>query len=165
MAALEVDMSRRNVGFGLGALLLVGLVAWPVAAAEEPTAHATNQRTVILGATAILPSSLEMTKDESVAFDNYALYPLSVTFIEPAEGQAERIRCELVTSKPGQKPKMPWGVFGWNSRKQLEGQIAPGRFASLCSLAPGDYTYLVKRIGGASPGASTADQKGTIRVK
>ena len=159
--------STRRAGL-LGGMAVAAMCTTATAHAEEaPSAHAAAaEKTVHLGSTVVTPSALDLDKDETVAFENYALYPLSVTFIEPAQGQAERIRCELIAPKAGQKAKAPWGLFTWNGRKQLVGNIPPGRFASLCSLAPGDYAYVVNRVGGAAPGGvNTATQKGTIRVK
>lgn len=58
-------------------------------------------------------------------------------------------------------------VFSWDYKKRLVATVAPGRFASVCSLAPGQYSYVVEPAGagvGAGAGRRLA-AKGTITVK
>jgi hypothetical protein len=147
-------------------LALVTLLGAAVSAAGEEAvgAHADASRKVItLVAERIVPADITMKAGDVLQFENLAFHPLAVRFIEP-EDQAKKIRCEYV----GAKDKAPWLLFEWDDRGRLTGVLPPGRVASICSLAPGQYTYLVQRAGGeqaATIAGSRSDQKGTITVQ
>lgn len=50
---------------------------------------------------------------------------------------------------------------------RLTATIPPGRFASVCLLAPGQYTFVARRAAPATgtPPAATLGVKGTITVQ
>jgi hypothetical protein len=60
-----------------------------------------------------------------------------VRFTEP-EDIASRIHCGLVRPDAKAKSEAPWQLFAWTNG-QLAATIPPGRFASVCSFAPGSY--------------------------
>jgi hypothetical protein len=89
-----------------------------------------------------------------------------VTFTEPADLR-DKIHCGLVRPTAKAKAEVPWQLFTWQDKK-LVASIPPGRFASVCSLAPGNYTYLVapQSIAVRPPGAGgLLPEKGEIVVK
>ncbi len=146
--------------------VVVSLVAVaPVAAAEEAAgAHAHAPRKIVtLDGERIVPSDVTLSPGDVLQFENLSFDPLSVRFIEP-EDQAKKIRCEYV----GGKEKAPWLLFEWDDRGRLTGVVPPGRIASVCSLAPGRYAYLVRHAGShqaAAEAGSRDEEKGTITVK
>jgi hypothetical protein len=156
----------RTHGFAVGLLLAVGIMIGPVGATEEDAgAHAkATTRTIVLDSEVVRPSSTVLGTNESVVFENHATQPLVVTFTEPAD-LMQRIRCGLVRAKATDPERAPWALFSWEDGK-MKGVIPPGRFASVCSLAPGHYTFLVTR---QSPGARTPSgelgERGEIEVK
>jgi len=151
------------------ATAVLGLVLSPavVAAVEEPlTAHTQRPpKTVIIDNDRLLPSSLEMDAKDSVVFENFGTRPVSITFTEPTDLR-DRIRCRLIHGDPQEHNGAPWQLFTWRDGK-LVATVPEGRFASLCSLQPGRYTFLVSRLGSdVSPGGgSKPPEKGDITVK
>jgi len=146
----------------LGLLLATG-IAW---AAEDVHSHASApHKTIVLDTDRVSPSALVIDKQDVIEFENYAGNPMTIVFVEPAD-QLEKIHCHLIDAKPTSESKAPWLLFEWNAKHQLTATIPPGQFASLCSLAPGDYAFVSKAAPKARPEAQdTLGTKGTITVR
>ncbi len=142
------------------ALLLAAVaIAVPVRADEDASSHADHpHKTVIVGKTGTLPSDLTMDKGDVLVFENYTSGAVTITFTEPAD-QTDKIHCGLVRPKAS-KNAPPWAKFSFDARKRLSATLPPGQFASLCSLAPGNYVYETSRpfggyVGNRQPAKST----------
>ena len=156
------------VGRSLCAVTLLLATAGIGRAAEEtPTAHSAHpSKTIVLDNESIRPSSLTMGTGDLLVFENHSLHPISVTFEEPKD-MREKIRCQLLDGKVDDKERAPWMLFGWNAGR-LSGVIPPGRFASLCSLTPGQYSFTVvpQSVAIRAPGQGAAlPAKGQITVE
>ena len=150
------------------ALVLLPLAA-PAFAHEDPMGHGTHtQKTVTLMRDRISPTDLTMAKDDVLEFQNLSLYAMKVKFLEP-EKMADSIRCELVNPKGSKQGKTPWALFSWDEKQRLSGTIPPGRFASLCTLTPGKYRYVIDPVGGTRAAVRTQTEgngeQGTITVQ
>jgi len=153
--------------------IMLALLALPPAtstatADETPEAHSHLKRTVIqLDAERLQPPSATVERDGVLVFENFAVNPIVVRFIEPADA-AQKVRCHFVRQK-GRIEGAPWLLFSLDAGK-LSATIPPGRFASLCSLDPGTYTYVaeVQRLKTQSPsaaGSCVGSEKGQIVVR
>lgn len=153
----------------LVAVTVIGL-AWvtsPARSDEGPDAHAkVPTKTIVLAGDTIQPANMNMAKGDVLEFENHALHPIRVHFTEP-ESQADKIRCRLLDPKASAKTKPPWALFSLDAKQQMVANIPPGRFASVCSIAPGHYAYVADLVGGANPrrAAQLGQQKGTIEVQ
>ncbi|MFN8546167.1 MAG: hypothetical protein U0807_18450 [Candidatus Binatia bacterium] len=160
---LALTATTRVAAALLGLCVTIGVAD----AAEDVAGHAEHaQKVVHVAPNRIAPSDVELTKDDVLVFENHALYPMSITFTDPAE-QADKIRCGLVHGAKEKAPA-PWAVFTWDWKKRLTANVLPGRFASVCSFAPGQYSFVALRAGGTSvrPEAVSGDAlKGNITVK
>jgi len=144
-------------------LLAAAAVAVPVRAAEDASSHADHpHKTVIVGKTGTLPSDLTMDKDDVLVFENYTSGAVTITFTEPAD-QTDKIHCGLVRPA-GSRNAPPWAKFAFDARKRLTATLPPGQFASLCSLAPGNYVYETSQPFGGYTG-NRQPNKSTITVQ
>jgi hypothetical protein len=146
-------------------VLVLGLaLAVTARAAEAPEAHADKpHKTIYLGKHRIEPSNLTMVTDDVLVLQNDAIQPIRVTFVEPKDIE-QKIRCALLEMPATQRP--PWGIFSLENGV-LTGLVPPGRFASVCSLSPGKYSFVAKVVDAeAAAGASTElQEKATITVR
>lgn len=144
------------------ALLLLSTTE-PAFAAEDLQAHAEAPRkTVILSRAKIVPEAVALKVSEVLQFENLSTDSMTVRFIEP-KNQVDRIRCEFLKGEP----KAPWLLFSWDDDVRLVATIPPGRIASVCSFAAGEYSYTVARtfkedVGGPS---GVLPMKGTLSVE
>jgi len=148
---------------GLALGLGVGTVP---ARGEDAGAHARETpHTVILDGQDIRPSTTTMGAGDTLVFENYSVHTMRITFTEPADLR-ERIRCGLVKQKEADKAQALWQLFAWSDGK-LVGTIPPGRFASVCSLREGTYTFVTARLSvEARPaGGGGLPAKGEVIVK
>jgi hypothetical protein len=149
------------------ALALVLAAAPALASHEDAAAHGKHpMKVIVLDNGIVRPSPLTLENDEVLEFENHSLHPMVVTFTEPEDLQ-DKIRCGLVRATEKEKSQVPWQLFSWQGKK-LVASIPPGRFASVCSLAPGNYTFLVspQNVAVRSAGAGGAlPEKGAIVVK
>jgi hypothetical protein len=148
--------------------LLLALVVAPAGAEQEPLGAHTQHppKIIVLDNDHIQPSTLEMTGSDALVFENHSLHPIVVRFTEPADLK-DRIRCGLIRRSDKERSQAPWQLFSW-SDGSLVATIPPGRFASVCSLAAGGYTFLATREGltvRPQAGAGSLPQKGQITVK
>jgi plastocyanin len=160
----DLRMTTRTARIVFALLIAAGMPAR--AEHEGPGEHAKHAtHTITLDGIDVRPSAVTMDHGDVVGFENYSTHPVQVTFTDPADLQS-KIRCGLVHGTAGAPPE-PWSVFTWKNGK-LTGNIPPGRFASVCSLEPGTYSYTATIIssgarGGGTPG--TLEPKGQIVVK
>jgi hypothetical protein len=103
----------------------------------------------------ISSSTLTMSQDDVLEFENDSGHFMRLVFVEPKD-QTDKIRCypiDLTIARPDQKP--------WRTAT-----IPPGTFASACSLAPGQYAFVAARISPDRRGAEDSlGTKGTITVQ
>ncbi len=151
----------------LGSLALVVplvLAVLPARADEGPNDHnKAPTHTIVIDGERIAPSTTTMDKGDSLVFQNQAFQPIQVSFIAPKDLQ-QKVRCSL-TGMPAEK-RPPWGLFQFEGDR-LVGMIPPGRFGSICSLAPGNYSFTVRQItaGVEDGGDSMLANEGQIVVK
>jgi hypothetical protein len=136
-------LSSFRSGPALLAALVLGLAVPPSPAEETAERHATGTpRVIVLDAERIAPGELSMQPREVLVFENQSVHAITVRFVSPADA-VERIRCRFVRDRP--EPSPPWMLFR-TADGALEATIPPGRHASLCSFAPGTYTYTAERL-------------------
>src|SRR5262249_33824579 len=99
-------------------------------------------KTIMLGATRLDPANLTMTHDETLSFVSTATDLLTIEFTQPKD-QGGRISCRVADPKLLESGEAPWATFRMNSEGHLAANVPPGLFPSVCTLAPGSYTYLV----------------------
>ena len=152
------------------AILLPLFVACAVTARaehESVEAHAAHpQKVVVLDNADLQPSRLELSGKDALVFENHSPHAMLVRFTDP-EDIAKRVHCGFVRHDEKAKSEAPWQLFTW-SNGQLVATIPPGRHASVCSMAPGSYTYLVTRQGAEArgeAGTGLLPEKGQIVVK
>src|SRR2546425_10144756 len=148
-------------------LILLLLAPGISRSAEEPVGAHTQHtpKSIIIDNERIEPSSLDMAAEDALVFENHSTRPITVNFIEPADLR-DRIRCGLIRPGAKTKSRVPWQLFSWSDGK-LAATIPSGRFASVCSLQQGTYTFIVTPLG---PGVNPASggklpEKGQITVK
>jgi hypothetical protein len=138
-------------------------LALPAYAADEDHAGGSH-KTISFGRSRLVPSDLTMAASDVLVFENFTTRPATVRFLSP-DNQVDKIRCEAVGKG---KATGQLALFSWDYKKRLVATIAPGRFASLCSLAPGQYTYLVGptlNVGAGTGVGHNLEMKGTITVQ
>ena len=158
-------MNARSGLVLTGLALGLGVGAVP-ARGEDAGAHARQTpHAIILEDLDVRPSTTTMGAGDTLVFENYSVHTMRITFTEPADLR-ERIRCGLVKQKEADKAQAPWQLFAWSDGK-LVGTIPPGRFASVCSLREGTYTFVTARLGvEARPGGGGGlPAKGEVIVK
>ena len=147
----------------LGLLLL--LATTPALAAEDADSHAAApRRTVTIGRDRLHPPDLKMTAADVLEFQNFTGRAQTVRFIEP-EDQVDKIRCGLLGKDSAHRATV---LFSWDYKRRLSATILPGQFATVCSLAPGSYSYLIEAAGSARAGTGAGHKlapKGTITVE
>jgi len=148
-------------------ILLLALAPGAARAAGEPLGAHTEHppKSIIIDNERIQPSSLDMTAENALVFENHSTRPITINFIEPADLR-DRIHCGLIRQGAKEKGRVPWQLFSWDDGK-LAATIPPGRFASVCSLQQGTYAFTVAPLG---PGVNPASggklpEKGQITVK
>ena len=138
------------------AAAVLALVLWPrsVPAVEEPLGAHTQHapKTILIDNDHLEPSSVDMSAQDAVLFE------------KPADLR-DRIRCGLIHESAKERTRAPWQLFSWQDGK-LTATIPPGRFASLCSLQGGSYSFVIARLGpGVNPAGGKLPDKGQITVK
>ena len=113
----------------------------------------------------ISPSALTMNHGDVLEFENASGRFMMLVFVEPHD-QADKIRCYPIDHTMARPDQAPWLLFEWGPRHRLMATMPPGRFASACSLAPGQYTFVAKRVSHDPRGAEDSlGTKGTITVQ
>ena len=113
----------------------------------------------------ISPSALTMSRDDVLEFENYSGHAMLLVFVEPRD-QADKIRCRMSGAEVADPSRARWLRFGWSLGQRLTATIPPGRFASVCSLAPGQYAFVARQVSGYLPRPDAAlGTKATITVQ
>jgi hypothetical protein len=168
---------RRRTLIGSVALgLLVGCAGQSGTVASAPAqssriasptagvAPAQAERTIVIGPTRLDPPNLTLSRTDAVGFVNTGGDPMTMEFTGPKE-QSGRITCRVSDPQALKRGEAPWAEFRLNDQGHYKADIPPGRFPSVCSLAPGPYTYVVHRIAtGPTPSELRLGQQGTITV-
>lgn len=126
-----------------------------------------EHKTIRIDVDQVSPSQLTMGPHDVLEFENYAFNPMTIQFTDPPD-QANRIHCELAHHPAKPAPgEDPWIFFQFNPQGQLSATIPPGRFASVCSLAPGRYVFVSHQSPRMTTQAPSNDigNKGTITVQ
>jgi len=157
-------MIRRR---GIVILTLALALACGIAFASEevkdgaPVAH----QIMLVDGELISPSALTMSRDDVLEFENYSGHAMLLVFVEPRD-QADKIRCRMSGAEVADPSRARWLRFGWSLGQRLTATIPPGRFASVCSLAPGQYAFVARQVSGYLPRPDAAlGTKATITVQ
>jgi len=146
------------------ALLLAACSATRSTPMSSGGAATPRGKTITIGVTRIDPDDLTMTHDETLSFMSTADHPLTIEFTQPKD-QADRIKCHVTDPKLA-KGEAAWATFRTNSEGHLTADVPGGLFPSVCTLAPGSYTYIVKMLDpGLREAPGRLGQQGTITVK
>ena len=90
---------------------------------------------------------------------------MKLIFVEPQD-QTDKIRCFPIDHTIARPYQAPGLLFDWGPGRRLTATMPPGKFASACSLAPGQYTFVAKRVSRDPRGAEDSlGTKGTITVQ
>jgi len=157
-------MTTRTLRLVLGFVLALG-ASPTLAEHEDASGHAKHpSQTIVLDGNDVRPSTTRMNQSDVIAFQNYSTIPVQVTFTEPADLE-KMIRCGLVTEKAETPPpSAPWALFEWRGGK-LTATIPPGRFASVCSLEPGTYSFTATPVAHDPRPSGVLPAKGQVVVK
>jgi hypothetical protein len=114
--------------------------------AHGPRGDASIARTItIIDGDVILPSTLSMRTGDVLEFTNYSAEPMLLSFIEPQDA-IDKIRCPVVHEEAPSGAPDPLRLDVDGSRPRPSTIIPPGRSASSCSLEPGHYGFLMRRV-------------------
>jgi hypothetical protein len=114
--------------------------------ANGPRGDASVARTItIIDGDVIRPSTLSMHAGDVLEFTNYSAEPMLLSFTEPRDA-IDRIRCPVVHEKAPSGARDPLRLDVDGSRPRLSTTIPPGRSASSCSLEPGHYGFVMRRV-------------------
>jgi len=121
----------------LASTLAVGSArAEQTAVAGEPD-HAGHPTEIVgIAATRLLPTVLVVPEDAAFGWLNYSSASAKITFDEDI---AKKLHC-----------RSP-GAFRIRGAEIVAPQVGSGGFATLCSLAPGEYSYRVALEGQPEP--------------
>ena len=126
---------------------------------------ATARTIVLQGEDGITPSALTMTTGDVLEFENDSGELLRLIFVEPPHPDDD-IHCYLADHAIARPDQMPWLLFDRDPGRRLVATMGPGKFASVCSLAPGQYTFVTMPIPRDPRGAGDPlGIKGTITVE
>ncbi len=134
-----------------GALALVLLGSHPVHAESDHADH--DHQTVRISGGRIHPEHVNLGADDALAWANYSSRIARVVFDAEV---AERMKCRSATS------------FTLAGDRLVSRDIQASQFASLCQLAPGEYSYKTELYSGSgSSGFAGVDRtlQGRITVK
>jgi hypothetical protein len=146
---------RRWAYGALGLLAMsavVGCAAQTGSVRNDSGGPGAAQKTIVLGATRIEPDNFTMASTDVIAFTSTAFDPLQLEFIKPTS-QAGKINCRVADPKSLKPGETPWATFSVNGEGHFVANVPPGQFPSVCTLAPGSYTYVVHQLS-AGPGTS-----------
>jgi len=155
---------RRNVIIAM--VLAVAATSGVGSASDDVDGRGAVARKIIMrDAELISPSALTMNHDDVLEFENDSGEFMRLVFVEPRD-QADKIRCYPIDHTIARPDQAPWLLFDWGPGRKLTATIPPGKFASACSLVPGQYAFVTRRISRDPRGAEDSlGTKGTITVK
>jgi len=138
-----------------------------IASASEYTAGrvAAARKVVMRDADLISPSVLTMNQGDVLEFENDSGQFMRLIFVEPQD-QTDKIRCYPIDHATVRPDQTPWMLFDWDRGRRLTATLPPGKFASACSLVPGQYAFVATRVSRDPRGADDLlGTKGTITVR
>jgi len=161
-------MQRTRSGVTIVALmtLIAGVMSTIARASNDVDGRARGARTIVLqGQDQITPSALTMTAGDVLEFENDSGELMRLIFVEPPD-QDDNIHCYLADHTIARPDEMPWLLFDRDPGRRLTATIPPGKFASVCSLAPGQYTFVTVPVPrDSSDVLESLGIKGTITVE
>ena len=163
-------MLRTNIGSQgkvIAVMVLAVAVTSGIASASEDVDGrvAAARKLVMRDDELISPSALTMSHDDVLVFDNESGRFMKLIFVEPQD-QTDKIRCFPIDHTIARPYEAPGLLFDWGPGRRLTATMPPGKFASACSLAPGQYTFVAKRVSHDPRGAEDSlGTKGTITVQ
>ena len=160
----ELPVMRRNVVVVM-ALAMVVVAGIASGSGDGAGGGAATRKIVMRGDDRISPSALTMSRDDVLEFENHSGQFIKLIFVEPAD-QASRIRCYPLDPTIVRPDPLPWMLFDWGAGRRLTATIPPGKFASACSLVPGQYAFVAMRVNRDPRGTDDSlGTKGTITVQ
>ena len=151
----------------IAAMMLAVAVTSGIASASEDVDGrvAAARKLVMRDDELISPSALTMNHDDVLEFENESGQFMRLIFVEPQD-QTEKIRCYPIDHTIARPDQAPWLLFSWGPGRRLTATMPPGKFASACSLAAGQYTFVARRVSRDPRGAEASlGTKGTITVQ
>ena len=155
---------RRNI---IAVMMLAVAVKSGIALASEDVngSTATARKIVMRNDDLISPSALTMNRSDVLEFENDSGQFMRLVFVEPRD-QTDKIRCYPIDHTIARPDQAPWLLFNWGPGRRLTATMPPGTFASACSLAPGQYAFVARRVSRDPRGAEDSlGTKGTITVQ
>jgi len=159
--------STRSGATIVALMALVASVTSTIArASNDVDGRAGSARTIVLqGEDQITPSALTMAAGDVLEFENDSGELMRLIFEEPPE-QDDSIQCYLADHTIARPDQTPWVLFDRGPGRRLTATIPPGKFPSVCSLAPGQYTFVTMPIPRDPRGVlDPLGVKGTITVQ
>ncbi|TMB23660.1 MAG: hypothetical protein E6J71_03215 [Deltaproteobacteria bacterium] len=169
MLRTEIDSRERLVikRTVIVVMMLAAAVTSGITAASENMDGrvAAAKKIVVRDDDSINPSALTMSHDDVLEFENDSGQFMRLVFVEPQD-QTDKIRCYPIGHTVGRPDQAPWLLFDWGPGRRLRATIAPGKFASACTLAPGRYAFVARRVNRDPRGVEDSlGTKGTITVQ
>jgi len=160
----EASVIRRKVI--VVTMFAVAMTAGIASGSEDVNGRAAVARKLIMrDDELIIPPALTMKQDDVLEFENESGHFLRLVFVDPQD-QSDKIRCYPIDHTIARPDQAPWLLFDWGPGRRLTATMPPGKFASACKLAPGQYTFVARRV---SRDPRSADDplgtKGTITVQ
>ena len=137
-------MHRTRSGATIVALVMsiAGVTSTIARASNDLDARGGSTRTIVFhDEERITPSALTMTAGDVLEFQNDSGELMRLIFVEPPD-QDDSINCYLADHTIARPDQVPWLLFDRGPRRRLTATIPPGKFPSVCSLAPGQYTFV-----------------------
>jgi len=147
-------------------MLAAAMTSGMASASDEMEGRGRSARKIVMHDDELIsPSALTMNRDDVLEFENDSGQLMRLVFVEP-EDQREKVRCHLVNRTSARPDETPRVVLDWDAGTRLTTIIPPGRFASVCSLAPGRYAFVARRVSrDPRGGEDSLGTKGTITVE
>jgi hypothetical protein len=147
-------------------MLAAAVTSGMASASDEMEGRGRSARKIVMHDDELIsPSALTMNRDDVLEFENDSGQLMRLVFVEP-EDQREKVRCHLVNRTSARLDETPRLVLDWDAGKRLTTIIPPGTFASVCSLAPGRYAFVARRVSrDPRGGEDSLGTKGTITVE
>ena len=164
----RIDIDSPVIGRTVIVLMMLAaaVASGMASASEELEGRVRTARKIVMHDDDLIsPSALTMNRDDVLEFENDSGKFMRLVFVEP-EDQREKVRCHLVNRTSARPDETPRLVLDWDAGKRLTTIIPPGRFASVCSLAPGRYAFVARRVSrDPRGGEDSLGTKGTITVQ
>ena len=164
----RIDIDSPVIGRTVIVLMMLAaaVASGMASASEELEGRVRTARKIVMHDDDLIsPSALTMNRDDVLEFENDSGQLMRLVFVEP-EDQREKVRCHLVNRTSARPDETPRLVLDWGAGQRLTAIIPPGRFASACSLAPGRYVFVARRVSrDPRGGEDSLGTKGTITVQ